>query len=79
MVIRVEKYTQLFFKSLVIILSLNLISCESHIDVDLPSNDKVSNTLFLSMNDPINVQLVENITIENGKTVELYSVLSRDN
>ena len=79
MVIRVEKYTQLFFKSLVIILSLNLISCESHIDVDLPSHDKVSNTLFLFMNDPINVQLVENITIENGKTVELYSVLSRDN
>ena len=53
---------------------LILISCNSRVDVTLKSQTK--NSLYLSKNDPVNVQLIESIDLNLGETVDLYSMVS---
>ena len=62
-----------------ILISVLFFSCNSHIEVDFTDNRiPILGGLFLSKNDPINVQLVDSVNIEVGETVDLYSMVSTD-
>lgn len=61
------------------LISVLLISCTSYIDVDLNDNGiPILGSLFLSKDDPVNVQLVDNVNLEVGETIDLYSMVSSD-
>lgn len=63
------------------LLMLLLQSCTSHIDVDLNSSGDIPilSSLFLSKDDPVNVQLIDSLNMNIGESVDLYAIYSNDN
>ena len=58
---------------LVFVSLIFLISCRSNVEVDL------NNSLYLSKNNSVNANLVDNVSLELGDIVTLYSVTKKNN
>jgi hypothetical protein len=62
-----------------ILMSALFLSCTSEITADINDDNSLLSLLFLSKNDPVNVQLVDSINLNVGETIDFYSMLSNDN
>ena len=68
---------QQLIKLVIVFLLISISSCKSHLDFNLKNNKaSVFNTLFLSKDDPVNVQVTEILNLSVGNEIQLYSMTS---